>query len=134
LSDNGLSIRDYWIRAESVARQKSASRFDEPMRLQCDSRTAGANKAVCGPEEVAEIRLLVPFEGKGKGSGCGQFGLHRDTLVRILVQAEPPGQRQKKLRGASSEVTVSARARLSIMPRPVMADSGMGIGVETRLR
>lgn len=44
-------------------------------------------------EKWAEIRRLVFVEGKSKRSVCRQFGIHWDTLNKILGHSEPPGYR-----------------------------------------
>jgi transposase len=44
-------------------------------------------------EKWAEIRRLVLVEGKSKRSVCRQFGIHWDTLNKILGHSEPPGYR-----------------------------------------
>lgn len=41
----------------------------------------------------AEIRRLVFVEGKSKRSVSRQFGIHWDTLCKILEHSEPPGYR-----------------------------------------
>ena len=45
-------------------------------------------------EKWAEIRRLVFVEGRSKRSVCRQFGIHWDTLVKILEHVEPPGYPQ----------------------------------------
>lgn len=49
-------------------------------------------------EKWAEIRRLVFVEGKSKRSVCRQFGIHWDTLAKILEHVEPPGYRQREPR------------------------------------
>jgi len=49
-------------------------------------------------DKWAEIRRLVLVEGKSKRSVCQQFGIHWDTLKKILEHSEPPGYRQGKPR------------------------------------
>ncbi len=44
-------------------------------------------------EKWAEIRRLVLAEGHSKRSVCRQFGIHWDTLTKILGHSEPPGYR-----------------------------------------
>jgi hypothetical protein len=44
-------------------------------------------------EKWAEIRRLVKVENRSKRSVCRQFGIHWDTLVKILKHVEPPGYR-----------------------------------------
>ena len=44
-------------------------------------------------EKWAEIRRLVFVEGRSKRSVCRQFGIHWDTLIKILEHSEPPGYR-----------------------------------------
>jgi transposase len=44
-------------------------------------------------DKWAEIRRLVFVEGKSKRSVCRQFGIHWDTLSKILEHSEPPGYR-----------------------------------------
>ena len=46
----------------------------------------------------AEIRRLVKVEKRSKRSVCRQFGIHWDTLVKILEHTEPPGYRQARPR------------------------------------
>jgi len=45
-------------------------------------------------EQWAEIRRRVLVEGCSKRSVCRQFGIHWDTLSKILAHSEPPGYRQ----------------------------------------
>ncbi len=45
-------------------------------------------------EKWAEIRRLIKVEERSKRSVCRQFGIHWDTLVKILEHTEPPGYRQ----------------------------------------
>jgi len=49
-------------------------------------------------EKWAEIRRLVKVEKRSKRSVCRQFGIHWDTLVKILEHTEPPGYRQAQPR------------------------------------
>ena len=49
-------------------------------------------------DKWAEIRRLVFVEGKSKRSVCQQFGIHWDTLSKILEHSEPPGYRLRKPR------------------------------------
>ncbi len=49
-------------------------------------------------EKWAEIRRLVKVEERSKRSVCRQFGIHWDTLVKILEHTEPPGYRQAQPR------------------------------------
>jgi transposase len=49
-------------------------------------------------EQWTEIRRLVFVEGKSKRSVCRQFGVHWDTLNKILEYSEPPGYRLSKPR------------------------------------
>ena len=49
-------------------------------------------------EKWAEIRRLVKVEKRSKRSVCHQFGIHWDTLVKILEHVEPPGYRQSQPR------------------------------------
>ncbi len=44
-------------------------------------------------DKGAEIRRLVLAEGRSKRSVCRQFGIHWDTLRKILDHSEPPGYR-----------------------------------------
>ena len=44
-------------------------------------------------EQWVEIRRMVFVEGKSKRSVCQQFGIHWDTLKKILEHSEPPGYR-----------------------------------------
>ena len=44
-------------------------------------------------EKWAEIRRLVKVEKRSKRSVCRQFGIHWDTLNKILQHSEPPGYR-----------------------------------------
>jgi len=46
----------------------------------------------------AEIRRLVKVEKRSKRSVCRQFGIHWDTLIKILEHPEPPGYRQAQPR------------------------------------
>jgi len=49
-------------------------------------------------EKWAEIRRLIKVEKRSKRSVCHQFGIHWDTLVKILEHTEPPGYRQAQPR------------------------------------
>jgi transposase len=49
-------------------------------------------------EKWAEIRRLIKVEKRSKRSVCRQFGIHWDTLVKILGHPEPPGYRQTRPR------------------------------------
>ncbi len=49
-------------------------------------------------EKWAEIRRLIKVEKRSKRSVCRQFGIHWDTLVKILEHTEPPGYRQARSR------------------------------------
>ncbi len=49
-------------------------------------------------DKWAEIRRLVFVEGKSKRSVCQQFGIHWDTLSKILEHSEPPGYRLREPR------------------------------------
>jgi transposase len=49
-------------------------------------------------EKWAEIRRLVKVEKRSKRSVCRQFGIHWDTLVKVLEHTEPPGYRQARPR------------------------------------
>ncbi len=49
-------------------------------------------------DKWAEIRRLVFVEGKSKRSVCRQFGIHWDTLSKILEHSEPPGYRLSRPR------------------------------------
>lgn len=49
-------------------------------------------------DKWAEIRRLVFVEGVSKRSVCRQFGIHWDTLNKILEHSEPPGYRLGKPR------------------------------------
>ena len=44
-------------------------------------------------EKWAEIRRLVFVEGVSKRSVCRRYGIHWDTLNKILEHSEPPGYR-----------------------------------------
>jgi transposase len=46
----------------------------------------------------AEIRRLILVEGQSKRSVCRRFGIHWDTLAKILEHVEPPGYRLTKPR------------------------------------
>ena len=46
----------------------------------------------------AEIRRLIFVEDQSKRSVCRRFGIHWDTLVKILEHVEPPGYRLTKPR------------------------------------
>jgi transposase len=45
-------------------------------------------------ENWAEIRRRVLVDGLSKRAACRQYGLHWDTLAKILEHAEPPGYRR----------------------------------------
>jgi len=47
----------------------------------------------------AEIRRAVLVDGQSKRGACRQFGIHWDTLAKILQHSEPPGYRLGKPRG-----------------------------------
>ncbi len=49
-------------------------------------------------DKWAEIRRLVKVEKRSKRSVCRQFGIHWDTLKKVLEYAEPPGYRQAQPR------------------------------------
>ena len=49
-------------------------------------------------DKWAEIRRLVLAEEQSKRSVCQEFGIHWDTLTRILEHPEPPGYRQSQPR------------------------------------
>ena len=49
-------------------------------------------------DKWAEIRRLVLVESVSKRSVCRQFGIHWDTLKKILEHSEPPGYRLGKTR------------------------------------
>jgi transposase len=49
-------------------------------------------------EKWAEIRRLVFVEGVSKRSVCRQFGIHWDTLNKVLEHSEPPGYRRGRPR------------------------------------
>ncbi|MCX5660575.1 MAG: IS21 family transposase [Planctomycetota bacterium] len=49
-------------------------------------------------EDWNEIRHRVLVEGKSKRSVCREFGLHWDTLRKILEHSEPPGYRMQQPR------------------------------------
>lgn len=49
-------------------------------------------------EKWAEIRRLVEVEKRSKRRVCREFGIHWDTLKKILEHPEPPGYRQSKPR------------------------------------
>ncbi len=49
-------------------------------------------------EKWAEIRRLIKVEERSKRSVCRQFGIHWDTLVKILEHTEPSGYRQAQPR------------------------------------
>ena len=49
-------------------------------------------------EKWAKIRRLVEVENRSKRSVCRAFGIHWDTLKKILEHPEPPGYRQSKPR------------------------------------
>lgn len=49
-------------------------------------------------EQWREIRRLVYVEGRSKRSICRQFGLHWDTLAKILAHSAPPGYRRAQPR------------------------------------
>ncbi len=45
-------------------------------------------------ENWAEIRRRVLVDGLGKRAACRQYGIHWDTLTKILEHPEPPGYRR----------------------------------------
>ena len=45
-------------------------------------------------ENWAEIRRRVLLDGQSKRSICREFGIHWDTLKKILDHPEPPGYRR----------------------------------------
>ena len=45
-------------------------------------------------ENWAEIRRRVLVDGLSKRAACREYGLHWDTLTKILSHAEPPGYRR----------------------------------------
>ena len=49
-------------------------------------------------DKWAEIRRRVLAEGHSKRSVCREFGIHWDTLAKILEHTEPPGYRQTRPR------------------------------------
>jgi len=49
-------------------------------------------------DKWAEIRRCVLVEGQSKRSVCRAFGIHWDTLQKILEHSEPPGYRQTRPR------------------------------------
>lgn len=50
-------------------------------------------------DKWTEIRRRVLVGGQSKRSVCQEFGIHWDTLVKILAHSEPPGYRQREPRG-----------------------------------
>src|SRR3954447_25683293 len=45
-------------------------------------------------ENWVEIRRRVLVDGHSKRAICREFGIHWDTLAKILTHAEPPGYRR----------------------------------------
>src|SRR6516225_7477077 len=45
-------------------------------------------------ENSAEIRRRILVDGQSKRSVCREFGIHWDTLRKILSHPEPPGYRR----------------------------------------
>jgi len=61
-------------------------------------KPAGVTRVFTDMKKWAEIRRLILVEGQSKRSVCRRFGIHWDTLVKILEHVEPPGYRQTKPR------------------------------------
>ena len=49
-------------------------------------------------EQWSEVRRRVLTGELSKRQACKEYGLHWDTLEKILQHEEPPGYRQKKPR------------------------------------
>lgn len=49
-------------------------------------------------DKWTEIRRRVLVGGQSKRSVCQEFGIHWDTLTKILAHSEPPGYRQREPR------------------------------------
>ena len=49
-------------------------------------------------DQWTEIRRRVLVNKQSKRSVCLEFGIHWDTLVKMLEHAEPPGSRQRQPR------------------------------------
>jgi transposase len=52
-------------------------------------------------EQWTDVRRAVLAEGVSKGAACRKFGIHWDTLERILHNAVPPGYVRKQAREKS---------------------------------
>ena len=65
-------------------------------------------------EQWAEIRRRVLVQGDSKRSILRQFGIHWDTLGKMLAHSEPPGYRQRQ-----------ERAKPKICPFPGIIDQIM---------
>jgi transposase len=50
-------------------------------------------------DKWTKIRQRVLVDGQSKRSVCQEFGIHWDTLTKILEHSEPPGYRQREPRG-----------------------------------
>ena len=62
-------------------------------------------------EHWPEIRRAVLVEGLSKGAACRRFGLHWDTLQRMLARPAPPGY--QRVAKADRPVTGPWLGRLS---------------------
>ena len=49
-------------------------------------------------DQWTEIRRRVLVNKQSKRSVCREFGIHWDTLVKMLEHAEPPGYRERQPR------------------------------------
>ncbi len=49
-------------------------------------------------EQWTEIRRRVLVNEQSKRSVCREFGIHWDTLTKMLEHAEPPGYRERQPR------------------------------------
>lgn len=61
-------------------------------------------------EQWVEIRRRVFVDGESKRSVCRQFGIHWDTLKKILKHSEPPGYRLRNRGADEAAPTASAKS------------------------
>ena len=61
-------------------------------------------------EQWTDVRRAVLVEGLSKRAACRKFGIHWDTLKRILQHASPPGYLRKQ--AAEKSVIASWLGRL----------------------
>ena len=47
-------------------------------------------------EQWIDVRRAVLVEGMSKRAACKRFGIHWDTLKRILKNSAPPGYERKQ--------------------------------------